>query len=262
MIGAVQFGVTVCLGFPMTHTQAGLPVAFSLLIFTIVMTLGTLSAQTTYAPLHLRSADVNRPVTAFVLDPDDNGFQFTSADDGVMFDIDGTGKPVRIGWTKPNTDDGFLFLDTNGNGRVDNGRELIGDGVRRPNGSRVVSGDDALMVIQGIIDRVPVGDIPPDQEHIVFVDTKDDVFTRLRFWRDANHNGQSEPHEFRTLTQLKIVQIFTGFHLAKRTPVDAGNIRLMEGTFKLQPSPDCLPQPGVRCDVPRHMWEMDFVRKD
>ena len=104
---------------------------------------GVLSAQDKPAP------DPNRPVAVYVLDFGNDGFQLTSAADGVMFDIDGTGTPVRTGWTIRDGNLGFLFLDTNGNSRVDSGRELLGNGWRSADGSRVISGDTALVEIQG-----------------------------------------------------------------------------------------------------------------
>ena len=117
--------------------------------------------------------DPNRPVSVFVIDMAGNDFQLAAPDDGVRFDIDGTGTPIQIGWTKASADDAFLFLDTNGNGKVDGGRELIGDGWRLPDGSRVVSGDDALLVIQGRIEPLPLGPVAPENIQYGSVDAND-----------------------------------------------------------------------------------------
>ena len=62
-----------------------------------------------------------------VIDTKGNGFKFTSASDGVMFDIDADGVPDRVGWTKNDSDDAWLAIDRNGNGVIENGSELFGD---------------------------------------------------------------------------------------------------------------------------------------
>ena len=43
----------------------------------------------------------------------------------IYFDHDGDGNKTSTGWIRP--DDGFLTLDRNGNGTIDNGTELFGD---------------------------------------------------------------------------------------------------------------------------------------
>jgi len=204
--------------------------------------------------------DPNRPVAVFVLDMAGNGFEFTSKADGVMFDLDGTGKPIRIGWTKPNSDESFLFLDANGNGRVDGGRELIGDGMRKVDGTRVYGGDEALNVIQGLNGYLPLGPVSPDLEHYVWVDEKDEAFAKIRVWTDVNHNGLSEPNELRALADASVLRIYTGFTLNKRIPDSAENTQRMLGHFNLNPAPGCRPQPGASCAVERRMAFMEFAR--
>ena len=176
------------------------------------------------------SPDPNRPVAVFVLDIAGDGFQFTSPLDGVMFDIDGTGERSRIGWTRADAEDGFLFLDTNGNNVVDSGRELVGNGWRRPDGSRVASGDDALLVIQGMAKRVP-GPVPRDLQHFGVVDSTDEVFGRLRFWRDSDHNGRSEISELKPLATLQILRVELGFEMLSGTSDAHGNTSVIEGSF-------------------------------
>lgn len=203
--------------------------------------------------------DPNWPVAVFVLDIAGDGFHFTSAADGVMFDMNGSGRPVRSGWTKAESDDGFLFFDTNGNGRVDSGRELLGNGWRRPDGSRVASGDDALTVIQGLLHRIP-GGVPAERQHYAYLDARDDAFARLRYWRDANHNGRSELTELLTLSQVGIVRILVSFEMPPRMPDAQGNITTIEGVFYLIDFTNVFVGVGNEgAEAPRRMVEVEFA---
>src|SRR5690348_1478973 len=50
-----------------------------------------------------------------VVDLSGKGFRLSSVQDGVRFDITGTGKPIQIAWTAQGADNAFLALDRNGN---------------------------------------------------------------------------------------------------------------------------------------------------
>jgi hypothetical protein len=67
-----------------------------------------------------------------VLDLAGNGFRTSGLERGVRFDLDGDGRPDQI--SVPTGDDALLALDRNGNGRIDDGRELFGDQHGAANG--------------------------------------------------------------------------------------------------------------------------------
>ncbi len=67
-----------------------------------------------------------------VLDLASNGFTTRGLDDAVRFDLDADGRGDRI--SAPSGDDALLALDRNGNGRIDDGRELFGDQNGAANG--------------------------------------------------------------------------------------------------------------------------------
>src|SRR5262249_41035911 len=67
------------------------------------------------------------PGSPIIVDTAHDGYHLTSADDGVLFDLNGDGIPERVAWTRPDSDDAFLALDRNHNGRIDDGSELFGN---------------------------------------------------------------------------------------------------------------------------------------
>ncbi len=51
---------------------------------------------------------------------------------GVFFDIGAIGKRLQISWTSETSTKGWLALDRNGNGQIDDGTELFGDVTPQP----------------------------------------------------------------------------------------------------------------------------------
>ena len=67
-----------------------------------------------------------------VIDTKGDGFDLTSAAEGVLFDFSGDGHKVQIAWTAPNSDDAWLVLDRNGNGKIDSAKEMFGNITDQP----------------------------------------------------------------------------------------------------------------------------------
>ncbi|TWO67781.1 tandem-95 repeat protein [Caenimonas sedimenti] len=133
-----------------------------------------------------------RPGDPLVLDLDGDGVELTSGNDTVLFD--GNADQLKTGsqWVKP--DDGFLARDIDGNGTIDTGRELFGDGTKLPNGSTASHGFMALRALDSHGDDLRIT-------------SSDASFAELRVWQDANQDGQAQAGELKSLDELSITGI-------------------------------------------------------
>jgi hypothetical protein len=161
-------------------------------------------------------ADSNCSICNFspiVIDVAGNGFDLSSAQAGVIFDINAIGNTRRISWTKEGSDDAWLVLDRNNNGLIDNGRELFGNFTPQTPSS-APQGFIALRVY----DRTESGGNRDGK-----VSTTDAIFSLLRLWQDVNHNGISETNELSTLTSKGIYGIDLNYKESRRRD-EHGNI--------------------------------------
>lgn len=167
-----------------------------------------------------------------------NGFSLTDVRGGVNFDLKNTGVLTRMAWTSPGSDDAFVVLDRNGNGRVDNGSELFGSftpqpPAGQPNGFKALAEYDKL-------ENGGNGDS--------VIDGKDAVFALLRLWQDINHNGISEASELHTLTSLGVYRIRLDYK-ESRVRDEHGN--WFRYRAKILDTPDT---PSAR--APRWIWDV------
>lgn len=134
--------------------------------------------------------------------------EFTSLEEGVNFDLDNNGFNEKTPWIKNR--DGFLTIDLNSNGRVDNGGELFGDRFTMKDGKQASSGIEAITSFDTNND----GRIDENDEVFLKDDTKENetLLDQLMVWFDNNTNGiTDEGDEIISLTELNVDYIDLNF---------------------------------------------------
>jgi hypothetical protein len=150
-----------------------------------------------------------------VIDLGNDGLHLGAAGVGVYFDVNADGVRDHVQWVRNGGDEGFLVIDRNGNGKIDDGAELFGVGTplelesrRAPNGF--------------------VGLAQYDQRQLGgnddgYITEADAIWPQLRIWVDLDADGVSRPTELRTLRNHGLTALETIPKLRKHVDA-AGNI--------------------------------------
>lgn len=138
--------------------------------------------DTATASLSLTITALAPPV---VLDLDGDGVEFVSSAAGVGFDYNGDGNSELTAWV--GRDDGLLVLDKNGDGKVNNGSEIV-------------FGNGSLTDLQGLAANY-------DSNHDGKLDASDSAFAKFAVWQDANGSGVADPGELLSLSAVGITSI-------------------------------------------------------
>jgi hypothetical protein len=140
--------------------------------------------------------------------------RFSNAEGGVTFDVYATGTPLQTAWPLDPLETGWLVLDRNGNGRIDDGGELFGNRTRLRGGTFAADGYEALAEL--------------DANNDGWVDQSDPGFSKLRLWRDLHRDGRSTAAELSSLASVGVARLSTDAHVSYK--VDKwGNTFLLWG---------------------------------
>jgi len=145
------------------------------------------------------------PTSPIIIDTRGEGFHLTDVTHGVKFSFLPGEPAVQTSWTDPAFSNGFLVLDRNGDGVINDGTELFGNLTLQPP-SATPNGYLALAVFD---------DPANGGNGNGFIDPGDAIYDKLRVWIDVNHNGISEPGELHTLRELGIVRIDLKYRLSQ-----------------------------------------------
>lgn len=126
-----------------------------------------------------------------LIDLDGDGIETTWINTTTYFDHNADGIAERTAWVGP--DDGLLVMDRNGDGIINNGRELFGDSTLLKSGSVALSGFGALADLDNNRDGV--------------INAEDSGFDQLRVWQDINGDAVSSADELHDLYSLGIKEI-------------------------------------------------------
>ncbi|AEE13735.1 Hemolysin-type calcium-binding region [Thermodesulfobium narugense DSM 14796] len=119
-----------------------------------------------------------------VIDLSGKGIRLTDVNSSkAMFDLTGSGFANKVGWIT--NDEGFLVLDKNNNGKVDDISEMFGNSS--------TSGFQSLSAYDANKDGK--------------IDSSDPIFKDLKVWQDTNNDGITEPGELKSLSELGIKSI-------------------------------------------------------
>ncbi|NQY79302.1 MAG: hypothetical protein HRT47_03210 [Candidatus Caenarcaniphilales bacterium] len=162
----------------------------------------------------VETMSIHRMSTPLILDLDGDGIDLSSKEDGVTFDLTGDGVRDETAWTDAQNsfDDAFLVLDKNNDGQVNSGKELFGDQNGEDNGF------DELATYDTNNDGV--------------INSDDEVFEDLKLWADMDADGKVGEGEMKSLAELGIKSLNTGFTGEKGDVTDEhGNDLSMQGSF-------------------------------
>jgi len=139
-----------------------------------------------------------RSMSPIIVDVNDNGITLGASGDRVLFDLDSSGNEEWTQWVRSGEDDALLVRDINGDGQINDGSELMGEGTHLElyPGQLAVDGFDALAQF----DRVSLGGNADG-----WIDASDLIWNELNLWTDLNADGRTDPQEVTSLESHQIV---------------------------------------------------------
>jgi VCBS repeat-containing protein len=126
-------------------------------------------------------------VDPIVIDLNGDGINITTPTDGLNFNMSPDGLLQAVGWI--DSQDGFLVMDKNSNGQVDDISEMFSEFYH-------AGADTGLGALSTL-----------DENGDSVLDSQDSEFSQLQIWQDSNSDGQSDAGEMHSLADYSISQI-------------------------------------------------------
>ena len=146
-----------------------------------------------------KSTEIQPPRDPLIIDLGTPNLELKSIENGAHFDLDKNGFAEKTAWI--GEEDGFLAIDRNGNGIIDDGGELFSDYVIKKDGTKAINGFDALEDFDDNVNE-ETGEIGDG-----VIDEKDSRFKELRVWVDKDNYGITDEGELNTLEYHNIKSI-------------------------------------------------------
>jgi hypothetical protein len=159
--------------------------------------------------------------TPVIYDSNHNGLDLSDAEHGVAFDIDANGSLDIIGWPI-DPDDKLLVYDRNGNGKVDDARELFGNKTPQPDSPSGWAQNGFLALAE--FDKPKNGGNNDGLFSIA-----DRGFSLLRLWSDKHRNGTSESDELETLPTDLVIEL--KYHRMNKYDRNGNRLRYRSGKW-------------------------------
>ncbi|TPI13105.1 type I secretion C-terminal target domain-containing protein, partial [Mesorhizobium sp. B4-1-3] len=151
--------------------------------------------------------------TPVVLDLNHDGIQTTDlTHSNVSFDYNGDGVASKTAWV--DSHDGILAIDLNGDGKVNNGSEIVFT-QHAPGAATDLA---ALAQVY-------------DTNHDGKLTAADQDFAKFGVWQDVNGNGVADAGEFKSLAALGIVEIGLESNHQQSVSADGSVVTYGEATF-------------------------------
>ncbi len=147
---------------------------------------------------------VGRCDSPIIIDTDSKGYHLTSAENGVLFDIAGDGHLTQIAWTAAGSTNAFLALPRDG--AITTGKELFGNFTPQPKSAHP----------NGFLALAAYDQPESGGNGDGVIDDKDAIYSSLRLWIDANHDGVAQPEEIHTLPELGVFSISLHYRESRR----------------------------------------------
>jgi hypothetical protein len=122
------------------------------------------------------------------LDAGGEAFHLSDPEHGVRFDVSGDGISEMVSWPEADANVAFLARDTNGDGRINSGKELLGSATY----ADVHNGCNALLTMFKRSGAELSGSVHAGHE----------LYDQLMLWSDRNRNGRTDPGELTPAREL------------------------------------------------------------